>query len=474
MDSYVISPIEDNFNKGKFQAVINLIKSLREKSLNSLPTSNILELNYFESRTLERLSNLPKAWENFLKSEKFFLESKNSDLCCKLIITCHKAYLTWKLGKLEEGLNDILINEDFIKEVVQTYKNRKKQDDFEYEKWLGLYHIIISNYYMVLGDLKKAWEMNEASIYYYTLINYRLYIGKIISNFAEIYRLRGEPELALEKFFEADKISQEIDDPYSHLLALYNIGETYYLLDNIDEARHYFLESRKIAEIINNYVYQAYSHYKLLVINYNEKNLLEVEKSLYVLNFLLIKGNRNPFIENLTNIGKALQLLLLGSFKNTVLAQEILNMINSEPILDFESNIFVILLLAEINLLEYEVYNNPVVLKDINENLKNLLKFAEKNNISNLLIEMYILEAKIDILEGNFGKVEKLLIKAITIAKEKHLNLLMKKAETELANFNNQITKWKTLIETNASSIELLELADLVTYINELKRMKFK
>lgn len=473
MNSYSISPIELAFNTGEFAQVLNLIESYK-KSNNDIQLVTMLELTYFECRTFERIGKWEQAWNLYQEAEISNRIYIKKDIKVTLLLLVTKLYLLWRTTKLKDGIDEHEKYEHFIHNVELNYQKYSNENSFNFENWLGLYFIIMFNFYVNTGELEQAWKMNSKSLSYYSKINYELYISKIYANFGEIHLMRGEIDESLAQYKKAVELSQKNNDPITTIESLLNLGQIYYLLDEIDKAFDYYKESLTIAQSIKNYLYIVKINYKMMVIYYNLAKITEVELILNKLEELDNLSNQNILINEYVKIGTALHHLLSGSLKDTVLAQKILIEIYNKPVIDFESYFFVMILLTEISLLEYQIYTSNTILNELNSLLSNMFNLASKNNATRLIIETRLLQAKIEIISGNLERGEKLFIQAQFNAKEKKLNLLENKIYNKYEQFKQQLKKWKILIANNASITERLEFAEIHSYIKELRTKVLK
>jgi tetratricopeptide (TPR) repeat protein len=466
-----INSVESNFNNGEFQLVISEIKKIKSQKL-TLDLVFLLELNYFESRTFERLAKWDIAWKIFLNSKKAFESDVEKSDSAKLILLVHEQYLNWRIGKIKEGTRIVEDNKNFLANLESMQE--MKHNTFEFDKWLGLYYIIITNFYLNIGELDTAWNFNNKSYQFFEKIQYTLYIAKNLTNQGEIFRLKGDLSSSLEKYLTAYEISKLLNDKITNVDALYNIGNINYLMGNSEEAKLFYLLSKEIAESVQNYVFQAKINYKLIVMFYNERNLGELEKYLHYLNNLNELSQKNDYIQLLTNIGTALKHYLIGTMRENLQAQELLKKIYNQPVIDFESHFFVIILLTEILLLEYKIFNNVDILEDIDKITKNAFELTRTKGSMILLVEVQLLQAKIYIISGRLEEAEELLLETQETAKKLKFNLILKKIVKEYSHFKEQLDKWKELIETNASGSKRLELAEINSYLQELRKFAFK
>ena len=467
MSQYIVPDIETSFNEGNYERVFELLQIEKSKSSPVTPIS-LAELYYFECRTYERIGKWKKAWEIYLESNEKLCNNINCDPRVKLIILATKTYLLWRLSKLDEGILVIEENKKFLIEIESKIEDLK--DNFAIENWLGLYYIIISNFYLQLGILNIAWDLNEKSYKFYSKINYELYIGKIMANFGEIHLLRGEINQSLEKYQKSVELSTKTNDPITSIEGFFNIGQIYYFLSNTETALEYYQKAIKISESLNNYYYEARINYQVLILYYNLSENEKVHEIVNKLKKLNELAPDNKYIDQLTIIAMAVDLLLNESFKNIVKAQELLTTIYEGPVINFELYFFVMVLLTEIRLLEYKIFDNKTILDEINDLIDRMFSLATKNESTRLIIESIVLQAKIEIISGNLENADTLFNQAKLKAIEKNLNILLEKIKKEHQLFKQQAKKWKKMLNENATSHERLQYAELKSYIQELKK----
>lgn len=467
MTTYVITEIESNFNQGKFEEVLELIK-LKKSNNSALMPIALAEIYYFESRTYERIGNWKKAWKTYIESENVLNDVNNTDSRIKLILLTTRVYLLWRFGKLDEGIMIIEDNKEFLDKLES--EKEILSNNFSIGYWLGLYFIIISNFYLQLGILNIAWNLNEKSYNYFSDIDYELYIGKILTNFGEIHLLRGEINQSLEKYQKSVELSTKTHDPITSIEGFLNIGQINYFLSKNDEALEYYQKAIKIAESLNNYYYEAKINYQIMLFYYNFSDKEKVLKIFDKLSKLSNQAPDNAYINQLMLIGKALNLLLSESLKNVIIAQEILMEVYNDPVIDFEVYFFVMILLTELHLLEYKIFNNKTILKNIDQLIDRMLSLATKNDSTRLIIESRLLQAKIETISGNLNLADKIFTQVEFKAEEKNLNILLNKTKNEHSRFKQQLNNWKKMIDENATGLQLLEYADLTSYLKELKK----
>jgi len=86
---------------------------------------------------------------------------------------------------------------------------------------------------------------------------------------------------------------------------------------------------------------------------------------------------------------------------------------------------------------------------------------------STTIIKALILKAKLALIEGQFGTVTEIFEQALDIANTNQLAQLRVVIETEKRVFENEIYKWKDLVDSNATMYERIEQTKILDYIKK-------
>lgn len=117
--------------------------------------------------------------------------------------------------------------------------------------------------------------------------------------------------------------------------------------------------------------------------------------------------------------------------------------------------------LCDLLLLELRMFENEDALEKVNKYLNNILKIAKKQHSNSLLVQIYILQSKMELLQLNIEKAQALLSQAHIIAIEKKLLQVAIKANNESDNLKKQKKHWEQLNKSNISLQERFELSNI-------------
>ncbi|MFW9798311.1 MAG: carbon-nitrogen hydrolase family protein, partial [Candidatus Thorarchaeota archaeon] len=134
---------------------------------------------------------------------------------------------------------------------------------------------------------------------------------------------------------------------------------------------------------------------------------------------------------------------------------------------DYELELFIQVHLSELLLDELKLYGEEAVLSELKDVLSRISETADKQRSIISLIWLYILQAKLAVIEGDTEHAGALLDRALAITEEKGLNLLFHQVRAEQQLVSEQLKEWKTLFVKNSSIQEQIELLQLKEYITE-------
>jgi hypothetical protein len=90
-----------------------------------------------------------------------------------------------------------------------------------------------------------------------------------------------------------------------------------------------------------------------------------------------------------------------------------------------------------------------------------LFEFAKTQQSYSLLIETYLLQSQLALLELDIQKAQNLLFQAELITSEKKLGKFAQRIAEEQESLHNNLSLWEKLIGQKATMTELIELANL-------------
>ncbi|WP_457556564.1 tetratricopeptide repeat protein [Candidatus Harpocratesius sp.] len=445
------------------EAEAKLIK-IKEKYYKEFknPVINI-QGELLKARILEKTQNYSDALiivENELKKEKI---SKDSFLYVQALIL--KATILNKLRKNTQGLNTIEIAEEILNSI--KYHEEKdltqlkgkianlkgdfllQQGELEKARKCFLKSLKISeefnDYSLVslnLNNIGVTWgysgELDYALDYYKKNVElciekgFESKVSSSFNNIGECYRTKGDLTLALEYYQKSLDLSQKYEDKIGMAVTLHNIALILQAKGQYDDAEKYFFDSLTLGEQIDFYPLIAETIFNLikLYLEIDKKSDEEIQKYLEKLRNLDQK-KKNKIINQQYRLSEAFILKKSERLVNKAKAQEILQQIAEEEIVEHELTVSAMLNLCELLILELKSTGKEEILKEIKTLIGKLYNIAKSQNSYVLLGEIYLLEAKISLLELNHKKARDLLNLAQNLAEERGLNLLNIKVSQE-------------------------------------------
>ena len=155
-------------------------------------------------------------------------------------------------------------------------------------------------------------------------------------------------------------------------------------------------------------------------------------------------------------------------------AQQILEEIVKQEVIDHELTLFAMFNLCEILLDELKTYGENEVLREFENLSKKVFELAKSKNTSSWIVDALLLQHKLDLIKGNLDEASVKLDNALQITKVENDEMLEKKVISERINFEKEIVKWETLTTEGASIINRIEQAGLVEYIQKAEIMKME
>ena len=321
---------------------------------------------------------------------------------------------------------------------------------------------------MVLGELDKGFEKIEAcKELFKTLMGKSKEIKRLETRLnkglGSFYQYTGDERQALLYLEKALSLAQEIGDK-GLICILYNgIGETYRKLGELNRA----LECAERGLVLHdeyfikaNTVTLTYLLSTLIDICIDKSDLKEAQN--YLQRFEQLKHKEdNNIIDLFYRSYKADILKSTPRARNRVLAEDIYKQIIEEEIINFEIWVWALINLCDLLLVELRMTNIVEIMDEIRPLIEQLLEIAEDKQLNWLIVEVYILKAKLSLLTFNIKQAKRLLTQAQQIAERFGLDKVATKISDEHADLLKKSDLWKKLKEMEAPMSDRLELARL-------------
>jgi len=354
---------------------------------------------------------------------------------------------------------------DSIKLAEKAYKesqrlNNKKQ---AVESLLPL-----SRSLLMLGELDKSFEKLEAcKELFKTLMGKPEEIKRLDARLARLigvfYVFKGDNRQALLHEEKALSLAQEIGDKVLICELYNNLGNRYRDLGDLDRAIEYAERGFVLHEEYfknTNPMNKAYLLTTLMEICIDKSDLKEAQNYLQRLEQLNHQED-NKIIDLFYRSFKATILKSTPRARNRVLAEDLFTQIVEEEIINFETWVQALINLCDLLLVELRMTNMVEIVDEIRPLIEQLLEIAEDKHSNWLIVEAYILKAKLSLLIFNIDQAKRFLTQAQQIAERFGLNKLATKISDEHEDLLKKSDIWEKLEENNAPMSDRLELARL-------------
>ncbi|GAG69437.1 unnamed protein product, partial [marine sediment metagenome] len=257
--------------------------------------------------------------------------------------------------------------------------------------WIAMCQLFFGVYYISIGEMDKSLKYNIKGLELFKKIKSSFNIALLLNNIGNLYGEMGEYELAVEHLEESINLLEQIPQGF------FSIGGTIESLISISLEKGDFERAQKYFQRLEN-----------MFIQRKEKQ-----------------------IELVYRYGKALMLKSSSRLRDKVKAEELL-----KQVIEAESLLFDIIIKAHIHLCdlllaEFRYNNDSEVLDELNYYIAKLLTIAEKSHSYLIFCEIFILQAKLALLNFDMKAARRFLTQAQKIAESNGIKRLAMKVSQE-------------------------------------------
>ncbi|MFX1255713.1 MAG: tetratricopeptide repeat protein [Promethearchaeota archaeon] len=449
-------------NMGQFEESLSVAKNVLEESqkLGKHPLMIDAFTNMAES--LWRLGKNEESLELIKKGQNLLeaLEKKQSPS-----VKLREASLLYRKGAILSSLGNLDQALDYTEQSFTIRKKYGKKMDILYCLHnLGVFHLM-------KGDLDQALEYFKRCLPDIDSFAESKNVAKPLANISGIYAMKGELDQALRYAQRSLQVSENLGNRQDAASALIIIAEIYRQRGALDQALGCLERSLEFQQEIGNKINASESLFKLVSVAIEKNSLEQAQMYLQQLKQINDKEN-NKIISQRYRVAEALMLKTSIRSRNRAKAEEILEKVVEEEIVEHEVTVEALLNLCELLLIELRITNDPEVLDEIQPLVTRLLDIARRQHSHLLLIEIYLLKAKLALINLDLQETQHLLTQAQTTAEERCLERLALKISREKNLFEEQIEKWEHLIEHEGSISERLDLAQLEVLMTQIIRKR--
>lgn len=321
------------------------------------------------------------------------------------------------------------------------------------------------------GELESALEFYQRSLALYEELESKNEMANCLNNIGLLYATKGELTKVLEIYQKSLTLRKELGDKQGIATSLNNIGQVYRIMEDFETSLTYFEKSLELFEEIGNDVDTSTAIYNLILVTMRARTIADIQPLLQRLEEMNAK-KENKLISQCYRLSKATVLAMSTRIKDKARAQEMLEEISEEEIIQHDKIMDAMLQLTELLLFELKVTGDPIILDEINALTRRLVYIAQDQNNFFLLAETYMLQSKTALLELDVKRAQQLLNQAQLLAEGKGLPKLAMRISGEYDSLLDQMKKWDDYVDRDASMSERLELARLEDMVVRMIRKR--
>jgi tetratricopeptide (TPR) repeat protein len=293
---------------------------------------------------------------------------------------------------------------------------------------IALSHLVIGRVYGDKGELNQALEQQQKSLAIREVIGNLPFVAGSLMNIGCLYGQLGDFQAATEHLERALDLCQQTGYELMAAEILYQLIR-FFITDLPPETVKSYLERLK-----------------------------EINKRI---------GDR-PIVGQHYRLAKAIVLKVRGRLADKVAAQRIFQQIATEDMVRLELTVEALINLGELLLLELETTEYEAAFTELNVLARRLLALAKDQSSYSLLVEAYLIQSKLQILQLNLQDASSLLTQAHLVAQEKGLDRLVQITTIEQDSLVNQSTLWKRIIAQKPSMSEIIKLTQVDNLISQM------
>ncbi|MGD8814762.1 MAG: tetratricopeptide repeat protein, partial [Anaerolineales bacterium] len=307
------------------------------------------------------------------------------------------------------------------------------------------------------GDLTRSLEHYQKALETSEEIGAHKEIALALNNIANIHSLRGDLNLALVSFQRSYTLYQEAGMKQDIGLSLLNLGDVFRKKGDLSDALLYFRRSLEVYQDLDNDLFTANVLYHLIGLACDLDDQGMANRYLDDLDGIR-KQTENKVILQRSSVAKAMCLRNSKHMRDKADAKDILEQVLSEEVLDHSLTVDATILICDLLLAELRMSGEKVILERIKSLIDQFLEIANQQSSHTLMVETYLLQSKLALIDLDMTRAKELLAKASIIAEEKDLRLLGFAITREQDGLQTLVRKWEQILRQNPSTREMIDI----------------
>jgi tetratricopeptide (TPR) repeat protein len=418
-----------------------------------------------KSRTLLYLNNNSEALEVAQQAIQECQRSKNHPMLLAAYVQEINAYSRLDVEESRKSLQK-------AEELLARMSNEIRKKSVAHETY---FLFVKGNQLKRDGEFNKAIEAYETSAKVGKNIPEEEYYGIhwfwSYHNLAELYLDIGE----LDKAFECMNVflKGSVNDPRYGILAYpkANMGLILFEKGDFEEARLYLQKSLDIALQSGDESAICDFHLFLFRLAIAEGNLVEAKSIVNELMDLSEAYKDNILIRNQFTLANAILLKESTNMRDRIKAQDLLISLVDKFDFNTTNKTLTMKHLCDTYLDEMKLYGHGPAFYKAQDIIEQLTMLAATQNSMRVLVESYLLRARMKLIDGDFDEAEDLYHQAETTCKEKGLTTLGDHIQSKKSEFELDLKQMQILLSRNATLQERLKQANIDEYLKEALHM---
>ena len=443
------------------------VTKLQEKQSEDISIHDQLIINVLTCILQNKANKIPENLDLISK-----LDGSIKDQLMFFDFTIAKADTFWKAGKQQEALESLEEIEPKIikyKEEKTTQNGQTALDIVEREADAQNIKGIIC---WLLGDVLKAQTSFQQALSLRGLLANKKNFASSLNNLGNVFTYKGELQFALDHQMQALEIRKELPNKAELASSYGNIGEIYHYMGNYESALDYYKQAQTLFESIDNKLFNAKMYYQLILLHLEYNNFQEAESYFEKLKVLDAPSGENTYVHTLFILSEGMLLKNSDRLMKKFKAGEDFLLIANGPVVDSELTVQAIFNLNDILLLEMRLSQNEEILNEVQSWSTKVIQLAEEQKSAVLIVQSYLLDSKLKLLDFKIKEAKEILSNAQTIASEKGIMKFEYLISRELDQLLSQEEKWEDLRVKGASLIERIDFTGLEKTLNNLIRRR--
>ncbi|MHA2281392.1 MAG: tetratricopeptide repeat protein [Promethearchaeota archaeon] len=302
----------------------------------------------------------------------------------------------------------------------------------------------------------------------------------ILSVLGVIYTIKGDLAKALKISEEGLKLANKGNFYYIIPSFMWYLGNIHAFLGDIEKGEDYF---KRNLELLYKYPDKYSNGFTLmgLIILLLEKNSYEQARDyLKQLGELKVKNKGRffeKFITSCYSISKGIILKVSGRTRDRAEAETLLRKVVENEISSVQEltlKIYAMTFLCDLYIEELGSSNDSTIIDDINPLISKMFNNAEKLQSNLIMIGVNVLQAKMELIQMNFGESKIILTKALQLAELNDNQYYAQIISHEHDRLLEQQDLWDKIEKTNAPFSERIKLASFDGVLDRIRGKRYE